>query len=242
MKTSLKNHNGNNLIAIFSAVAACVGASAFAQGAFQDLDFEEANIGPGQPGQVSVASALPGWTVDYTDAVQNYQITTIPINDRGSGGVVTSIIANGYPSYTTLTPIDGNDSVLLVYGGKLEGLLPLAAVASISQTGQIPIGTQSLLFTAQTFYTAGLTELEVSLGSDVLTFSPVMTQGQSTIYGANIESFAGQTEQLTFSSGEGNLLLDDISFSPVTITPEPQPYILMGIGGCLFALYRRLRP
>jgi len=59
---------------------------------------------------------------------------------------------------------------------------------------------------------------------------------------------AGQTETLSFTEPEIDFLvpviseLDDISFSPMAVTPEPEPLVLMGIGGVVFALYRRFGP
>jgi hypothetical protein len=65
--------------------------------------------------------------------------------------------------------------------------------------------------------------------------------GNYTIFGGNISEWAGQTEQLTFSSSFQNFLIDDISFSTQAV-PEPSPLALTGVGGLLFALYRRLAP
>ncbi len=85
------------------------------------------------------------------------------------------------------------------------------------------------------------------------TLSPVvLSSGQTaagqpyTVYGVNIALYAGQTGQLEFTAGFNNsgpswTELDDIMFSPTTV-PEPSPLALTGIGGLLFALYRRLAP
>jgi hypothetical protein len=74
------------------------------------------------------------------------------------------------------------------------------------------------------------------------------------LYGGNVSEWAGQTAllditQLAPTSPDGEhspsgLQLDDITFSPnaITTTPEPDPFILMGIGGALFAAYRRFAP
>ena len=61
-----------------------------------------------------------------------------------------------------------------------------------------------------------------------------------SIYGADVAPWAGQTEQLSISApvGSGGFEIDDISFSPGAV-PEPSALSLMGIGGLLFALYRR---
>jgi hypothetical protein len=66
------------------------------------------------------------------------------------------------------------------------------------------------------------------------------------LYGANISAWAGQTGDLEFTADfnvhDPYLVLDDISFSPTTVIPEPSPVALTGIGGLLFALYRRFAP
>jgi hypothetical protein len=141
-------------------------------------------------------------------------------------------------------PIDGNFSVLLWGGAYPSGVI---AAASISQTGEIPPGTQSLLFDA-----GGGPEdpPAVFIGNDGLTLFPVGsgTGGNGvayTVWGGNISSWAGQNEQLTFSEGVTPsfiALIDDISFSPIAVIPEPSPLVLTGIGGLLFGLYRRFAP
>jgi hypothetical protein len=205
---------------------------ATAQGTFQDLNFEEATIVPisGEPNAVTVANALPSWAVYYGSD----QETQITYNQATTGGTVVSVLANGYPGPSGGV-LDGNFSVLLE-GGLNPALQP--ANATISQTGQIPAGSESLLFYAS--YSAP----EVSIGSDVLTLFPVTTTPSHTIYGANISAWAGQTEELTFSAAPPQFSeIDDISFSssPITVTPEPDALTLMSIGGLLFGLYRRLQ-
>jgi hypothetical protein len=211
-------------------------AGALAQGTFQDLDFEEANIvpisGPGNGSAVTVANALPGWTVDYGIV----QPTQIYYNSPSLGETAVTLEAQGYPGFFSGT-VDGNFSVLL-QGGTFDGVL---ANASISQTGQIPIGTQSLLF--ELGDRGQVIVPIVSIGSDVLTLFPVGGGTGYVTYGADIAAWAGQTEELTFSGPAENTLLDDISFSPnqITVTPEPSPFLLTGIGGLVFGIYRRIQ-
>jgi hypothetical protein len=75
----------------------------------------------------------------------------------------------------------------------------------------------------------------------------VATYPNYTQYGANISAWAGDTEQLTFSAlassttGLNNWTVDDISFS-LEAVPEPNAFVLTGIAGVLFALYRRYAP
>jgi len=215
---------------ILSAIALASVSLAKAQGTFQDLNFEEANIVtiPGQLYAVTVANALPGWTVDYGTAQQ----TQIFYNAPAVGSTQVTLYASGYPGFPG--PIlDGNFSLLL-QGGEVNGV-PTAA--SISQTGQIPSGTQSIFFDVGS--SGNVLLPEVFIGNDELSLFPVGSGANYTIYGGNISAWAGQTEQVTFSSPGGNFLLDDISFSPMAV-PEPNTLALTGLGALLFGLYRRL--
>jgi hypothetical protein len=133
----------------------------------------------------------------------------------------------------TVPPLDGDYSVSLT--GSFSS-------ASISQIGEIPVGTQLLWFDAEPFPRGG--PLVVTIGNDSLTLFPTQTGVNFNVYGANISAWAGQTEPLTFTAVGNNTTfnvweIDDISFSPTAVVPEPDPLALMGIGGVLFALYRR---
>jgi hypothetical protein len=210
---------------IFTMAAISFSNALLAQGTFQNLDFEDANIVPipGQPFMVTVANGLPDWTVEYGNVPQ----TLILLNQVSLGGTEATLIADGYPTLTGLTALDGNFSILL-YGGPTP--------ISISQIGQIPFGTQSLLFEGNWFQ--GGPPPEVSIGGDNLALFSV----KSGVYGANISAWAGQTEQLSFTvpSSYGPYEFDDISFSPVAV-PEPSVFGLTA-AGLLFALYRRVAP
>jgi hypothetical protein len=209
---------------IFSgAFGLLICGSVFAQGTFQNLKFEEANLVqiPGQPYAVTVANALPDWTVEYGNAQQ----TQITYNVLSLGGTAATLLVKNYPSPdTTLTPLDGSFSVLL-YGGPTP--------ISLSQTGLIPAGTQSLLFEGAWF--SGGPGPNVSIGSDNLTLFPV----GNGLFGANISAWGGQTEQLSFTvpAGYGPYTFDDISFSPGAV-PEPSPVLLTGITAALFGVCR----
>ncbi len=219
MKTTMK--------AALAILAGGVSLCASAQGTFQDLNFEEATIPPGTTYSVSVANALPGWTLDYGDTPQ----TQIGYDDQSLGGTAAFLTGKG----TYLPAIDGNFSIELYGGGDGNGQ---REDVSISQTGQIPVGTQSLLFEGGWF--SGGPGPNISIGNDNLTLFPVGSE-----FGANISTFAGQTEQLKFTvpGGYGPYFFDDISFSPNAITtPEPNALTLMGIAGLLSGIYRRFAP
>lgn len=213
--------------------AAFVFASALAaQGqSFQNLNFEQANPvivagSPYYPYGVTAASALPGWTV----ALGGVSQTQITEDDPSLGSSWVSLVGPGdlYGS-----PIDGNYSVLLQGGGP-------APSASISQTGLIPVGMQSVLFEAQ----PGAGTLDVLIGNQDVPFFAIGSGPNYILYGGNVSAWSGQTESLTFSAlqysgGLNDWEIDDISFSQTAITPEPSSFLLTSMGGVLFALHRR---
>jgi hypothetical protein len=211
--------------------------SANAQGTFQNLNFESANIAgyPPGSGDVPISAALPGWSGFYG----NSPTSQVSYDGISLGGDVISVIDNQAPSYA---PLQGTYSVFLFGGGA-----PSVISAEITQTGLVPAGTRSLLFDG---YVSGA-PFVVTLGGQTINMVPLETFPSSgstpaySLYGGNIPSaFAGQSETLTFTepapanSPPSMFELDNISFSPNTV-PEPSPLALTGIGALLFALYRR---
>jgi len=89
-----------------------------------------------------------------------------------------------------------------------------------------------------------LPSAQFTVSFDGVNLSPVTLgtgPNYSILYGANIAPYAGQTGTLAFTAVVPSLStswigLDDITFSA---TPEPSPLVLTGIGGVLFAIYRR---
>jgi hypothetical protein len=204
-----------------SSIALAAALSTQAQGTFQNLNFEAANIGSttfsvAEP----VSDALPDWTV----TIGGTEVSTVWVNGFSAGSPAVSLIAPGGP----LAAIDGNYSVFLTGS---------TAPVSISQVGPIPSGTESLLFDAQQGTGGGGNgTLAVTVGTQTVPITLLATEPTYTEYEANISAWAGDTEQLTFSaseaaSGLNNWELDDISFSA---TPEPNIFTLTAIGGLLF--------
>jgi hypothetical protein len=198
---------------------------------FQNLNFEQANpvaVG-GSSFEVTASSAFPSWTVEIGGAVQS----EVLFNAVSSGSTEISLVSS---SYSFAPALDGNFSVVLEAGGD-PSLLP-----SISQTAQIPATTQSLLFKAEQL-NIGNGPLDVQIGNQIVPTFAVGTGPNYTIFGANLSAWAGQVEQVSFTAPVGNGLndweIDDISFSPTAVTPEPTPLVLTGISGILFALHRR---
>ena len=232
----------NEIILILGLTIVAVRASA--QGTFQDLNFESANLTPVPPNQgptvyVATTAALPGWTA-YLGADSQTQVIQ---NSYGNGQAEVDIFGPNYPatdpSFTGANPgvLDGSYSVLLQAGG-----IPLSAGtenASIAQTGTVPLTAESLQFKAwQTIFT----QFTVSFDGNVLNPVVLGTAANYTLYGVNIAPYAGQTGQLEFTADFVTpaapwLGLDDITFS-TTAVPEPNPVVLTGIGGLLLGLNR----
>jgi len=199
---------------------------------FQNLDFESANL-------VSVPTdpynrdyfdlAFPGWS-GFTGTNQLNAVLHDGIFLDSAG--ISIFDAN--PSFL----IDGSYTVLLQSGNPLLGSSATNVNASISQTALVPVGTKSLTFLARP-----IGPFSVSLGGSNLTLIsfPVANQNYS-LYEADISTFAGLTEALTFTAlaqpihaNDGWLYLDDIQFSP-TVIPEPSTMsiLIVGVLGLFF--------
>jgi hypothetical protein len=211
-------------------------ATAMAQGTFQDLDFEAANVTGYQPNfPVPTSSALPGWQT----SIGTSPTSSVSLDGASESGAEISIFNNN-PTYGT-TPIEGNYSVILFGGAVLPDSLESA---SISQTGTVPSGTQSIEFDGNV---AGA-PFVVTLGGETIDMVPLHSFVNYELWGGNISpAMAGQSETLTFTepppagTPPSEFQLDDIMFSPTSVitTPEPDALTLMSVGGLLFGLYRR---
>jgi len=223
-----------------SAIISLSGAMlANAQGTFQNLNFESANLTPIPAGQyggsVSIVSALPDWTgylgtVQQTQVLQNnYDLGSATINILGPSWNI------GYPGI-----IDGDYTVMLQAGAGAGGLIN----ASIAQTGMVPAFAQSMEFSLAEVL--GGNGFSVSFAGNSLSPAVLSTatspSGQSyNVYGVDISPYAGQTGQLEFTSiangRDSSLLLDDITFSPNAV-PEPSTLALVVMGGLALAARR----
>ncbi len=205
------------------------------QGTFQNLNFEQANPVSDGLNSVTAASALPGWTL-YCGSVQQ---TSVTYNTYSLGQANVSLFG---PGWNQVNPgiIDGNYTVALQAGAGPAG--QGEDNTSMWQDGTIPANAQTLEFSAWNF--EGTVPLTVSFAGNTLPIvilsSGMSSSGQSyNVYGADIAPYANQTGQLEFTATFYNWVeLDDIAFSS-TAVPEPNPAFLAGIGGLLFALYRR---
>ncbi len=235
----------NSKLLLLALGSTCVTCSIEAQGTFENLDFESANI----PSMTSVNSlipvseALPGWSAFFVYPGGDLPQTQVNYDSISLGGAVLSVVDANEP-VPGYGPIQGGYSAFL-FGGPRASFEESAA---ISQTGLVPAGAESLQVDA---YVSGA-PFVVTLAGQTINMSPLEMFPKSssapayTLYGGNIPaSFAGLTETLTFIEPPSTtvaptwLELDNISFSPTTVTPEPDPLALMAIGAVGFALYRR---
>jgi hypothetical protein len=242
-RNSVTNMNIKNTVFILVAFIQILDAKA--QGTFENLDFESADVTLYAPNStdVPVSSALSGWNVFY-GSTQTSQMCYDAIS---LASAEVSVIDD---KAAVFAPLQGTYSAFL-FGG-VEFPSGLESVG-ISQTGLVPAGTKSLQFDGYVFGAS----FSVTLGGQTINMTPLEMFPQNgaipayALYGGNIPaSFAGQAETLTFTEPPATGVqpsefeLDSISFSPssVTVTPESSPIMLTAIGGILFALYRHFAP
>jgi hypothetical protein len=200
---------------------------------FVNLDFEDANVTGYAPGTygIPVVDAFPGWSASYTSAnAGTVEASSVWYDGISLAGAFISINDTNTDFY--LKPIDCNYSAFL-FGGE-EPQLGLTS-ATLSQTGLVPVGTKSLIFSVQ--YAFNATALIVSVNGQ-----PLSASQNSTTY--DISSFAGHTVTLSFteSAPAGNppglAILDDIIFSP---DPVPEPGTVSLIAITILILFLRSR-
>ena len=209
------------IVAIASLMLAVL-SPANAQGTFGNLAFESANIPPGTQisTMIPATNAFPKWS------------STAPVYYDGlsTGGAIISIIDSNVGA--GFQPLQGNYSVFL-FGGP-------GGPTTLSQTGLVPVGTESLLVDLAG---SGIPLLIVSLGGQTIQMVPVATSANYTQYGGDISAFAGLQAQLSFTEQPpvgvppSVLELDNVLFSTSPV-PEPGTMALLFTGALLLGVYR----
>ena len=207
--------------------------SAQAQVTFQNLNFESASIPPGTQvdALIPTSDAFPGWSAYFDSSLLGVQpATQVTYDGISTGGPVISIIDNNAPVFG---PLQGNYSAFL-FGG-------VGTSASISQTGTIQSGTQSLLMDAWSYDASPV----VAMNGVPINMIPLQTFANYTLYGGTVPAAdVGPSVTLSFTEpapatgGPSMFELDDISFSPSPV-PEPGIIALTAIGGLLFGARKR---
>ncbi len=214
--------------ALSSIVFLVASIAAYAQGTFQNLDFEAARglVTPTAVntygGTIDPAVAFPSWTVG-TDGTLGRNFTLY--NDLTLGSVAQVLVGPDYPTAIGYSALQGLFSALLQYGPS-----PTAGVPSLSQIGLVPAGTRSINFLVSSLHN----DARVTLGGVDI---PLVSTGGGRMAG-DISAFAGQVTELTFSttSYSGSwLYFDDVRFS-TQAAPEPAAPELLLIGGLLVLL------
>jgi len=213
------------------AMACVLGLRAGAQGTFQNLDFEDATIAPTPVGGYAYPAnplqAFPGWTVGGHGTVVAY-------NDESLGAPAVDLMGPSFPNRVGYTPLQGSYSVLMQYFGDEEmGFTP----PTLSQTGTIPATAESINFLVSPSPVENDGAVEVN-GTSV----PLYPIAGGRLAG-NVSAWAGQSVQLTFTTGTpstfgSSFYFDDVNFS-TTAVPEPDSRFLLGIAIFVVVLRRR---
>jgi hypothetical protein len=207
---------------------------------FVNLDFEDANVSGYTPGSgVPIADAFPGWSASYSSGSLTNMYSFVGYDLISLGGFAVSI--NDTNSFN-LGVIQGNYSAYL-FG---SGVGADATSVTISQTGLVPNGTESLTLDAE--LRLGSTQFIVTLGGQTINMVPLQTYSTYTLYGGDISSFAGHTATLSITepplppvdrTEPSLLIVDNICFSPSAV-PEPSYLPLVSIGFTIpFCFFRR---
>jgi len=219
--------------AIFPVILLLVGNQpGFAQG-FVNLDFEDATI-PSTPvgGSTFPADpmlAFPGWTVLPNSSSVYPTVTSY--NSLSLGAPAVDLMGPNFPNAVGYIPLQGSYSVLLQYFG-------ISGPPSLSQTGIIPSGTQSINFLVGDSRSDAVVTLN---GMNI----PLIQVSGGRLAG-DISAFADTVAQLTFSTTSntgyaGNwLYFDDVQFSTSSV-PEPSEFALTALGALLLGFRRFLR-
>ena len=210
--------------------------SAIGQG-FVNLGFENTTITTVHfPGGDRFTATIPGWSWSTFNFV-NGDPNSVALNEVALDAPAVTL--HGVNS--SFSPaVNGNYSVLL-QGGSTSGVMYFGTNgASIFQTGQIPLNSQSLIY-------SGDSSLQVLFNKQRLTPVALSNVANYTVWGANISAYAGQAGELRFTAPWlstpflGGAVLDAIQFSQTPV-PEPSALALSGIFIlCLVAIRSSIR-
>jgi hypothetical protein len=207
-------------LVLFGVLPTVVALPIFAQGTFQNLDFESAVFVPvpGDPfGSVQFDQAFPGWTGYIGGQVQtSTRVNGVPIGLPGQTPFIAILAPPGWGGW------QGSYAAGFGAANSSGSFIPVA----LAQTGIVPSQAQSLQFLAlyaPAVFLDGQQLASVQLGS-----GPSI----STLFGIDVSGFAGRPVELRFQPSLGINYLDAITFSDQPI-PEPSAFGLLALGGLL---------
>lgn len=193
---------------------------------FFNLDFESSPDFPAGDWNYPFtvyADALPGWTVQIGDSIQDGAFANEFLLDSTAVALMTSSATSyWYP------PIEGQKNVFLVSTSDFYMSPPRIDNVGISQVGLVPVGTQYLRFKARNpWYEPGWHNslpgpFDVRLGGQKIVLVPIHPSKGDVEYVANVSQWAGQTVELSIRVVTPNVggfseawaLVDSISFQP----------------------------
>jgi hypothetical protein len=205
----------------------------YSQGTFVNLNFENPipPLNPDADFSVPIANALPGW-VGY---IGTNQTDRVVYNTISLGEAAISLQS----ATSSHQPIEGNYSVILQ--GQFNPLnLPSLTSAGIAQTGQIPVGSQSLRFYSGSEY------VQATFAGQNIPLVQLDITGSYLTLGGDISGIAGQTGELKFTLPSGAFsynipYVDNIQFSNQLI-PEPSVFGLFGLGALVLGWRLQAKP
>jgi hypothetical protein len=221
---------------LWVGLALAANSPALAQGTFENLDFESANLPTIPQGQfgglVPIGSAVPGWTAYLgTD-----EVATVLHNNLTLGDASIDILGPVWIAPNAI--IEGQYTVVLQSG---RGLAQANVDAALSQVGLIPADAASLIFKV-----AGV-NFAASLNGNILPMVLLESGPNYALWGSDISAFAGLPAELRIASlttparPSNSLYFDAIQFSMNPI-PEPNVAALFLTGSAFwFAWMRRRR-
>jgi hypothetical protein len=221
----MKHHLSRKL---FMALALCGAHQLFAQGTFQNLDFESAHNIPvfdpqGHPWTMPASDALPSWTC----YIGTSQIGAVAYNDVALDSAQVGILSSTSP-YPPPGFVQGQYCLSL----QTSTFPQFGGTASVGQTGQLPADAQSILF-------RGTVPFPVSFAGTAIPLSVLSSRAGYNIYGGDISQFAGLAGELRIRSFGHFGYLDGLIISSQPI-PEPANVSLFVTGlGLLYLRWKR---
>jgi hypothetical protein len=183
----------------------------------------------GADNPISAADALPGWTV--------YEDSTLCTAVWGTPGLDITYVSLDYSQPFAHAALEGAYSVRLSGWNLAPGYY---TSASISQTGLIPDGTQSIQFLLKNYSFLGdQGNLIVTLDGMPILISVISSSGCVMTMTGDVSAFAGTTAELKFAAPSASEYgLDSITFSSIGV-PEPSAFSLVGLGLLGLGWHRR---
>ena len=197
-------------LACFAVVVIAGWRNVSGQG-FANLHFESTTITTVHfPGGDRYTATVPGWAWNTFNSV-NGDPNSVALDDIALDAPAVTLQDSMSPFFPA---IEGSYSILLQGGTTAGGLAYGTNGASIFQTGQIPLSSQSLIY-------LGWAAVQVAFNGQILSPIAIGNGAGYTVWGVDVSTYAGQSGELRFTSPwHSTGILDGIRFSS---TPIPEP-------------------